>query len=159
MPTTATWNFALTVYNLETLICNSAAFRTEVSAATVDAARASVHWMGSTTAPEPGESAFAWIRLKEGWTSSMDASGGGAHWHEMPLELLFERPDDVADDAKERQIKFWNWIGTVVSQMEALAKTSGYLWVTKMTLSRHVQHEPDAEGKPYQQAVFDVQVF
>lgn len=159
MPTTATGNFALPVYNLEMLICNSAAFRTEVGAADAEAARASVLWLGDSEPPDEGSETFAWIRLKEGWASQMDASGGGAHWHRMPLEIMFERPDAAGDDAKERQIKFWNWIGTVISEMEALAKTAGYLWVTGLTLQRYVVGEPQPGKSPFQQAVFDVQVF
>lgn len=159
MPTTATGNFAAVVYNLETLICNSAAFRTEVGAADVAEARDSVYWLGESAPPDEGTETMAWIRLKENWQASMDASGGGAHWHQMPLEIMFERPDVEADDAKERQIKFWNWIGSVISQMEAVAKTGGYLWVSRLTLARHSVGEPQQGKSPFQQAVFDVQVF
>jgi hypothetical protein len=162
MPTTPTGNFALVIKNLETLICSSTTFQTGVGVATVDAARDKVYWLGDDNAvPDEGASTFAWIRLREGWTAQMDASGGGAHWHQMPLEVMFERPDADADatDAKERQIKFWNWIGAVIAEMEALAKTGGYLWVTRLNLSRHTVGEPQP-GKPsYQQAVFEVQVF
>ena len=80
MPTTATGNFALTVQNLETLLCKSATWRTLCGAASVDAARAYVFWTGAepTASGSLPRRPLAWIRLKEGASSLMQASGGGA---------------------------------------------------------------------------------
>lgn len=157
MPTTPTGNFALTLYNLATLVASSATFRATVAAADVAAARAYVYWLGDT-APADTTPAYAAIRLQEGWQASMEQSGGGAHWHTMPLRLFFQRRDDANDDATERQIKFWNWIGAVVAEMEALSKTAGYLYVTSFRLSGHKLSDPTEQGAVYQQCTFDVQV-
>ena len=160
MPTTATGNFAATLYNLETLVCSSATFRTAVSAADVAAARSYVFWLASVPPDANTTKPWAWIKLKEGWEASAESSGGGGFWHRMPLSLFIQRPDLTADltDVKERQIKFWNFIGAVVSEMEALAKTSSYLWVTSISLSDHMLSDPK-EAYAYQQAIFDVKVF
>lgn len=156
MSTTPTGNFALTLFNLATLVCSSATFRATVGAADVAAARAFVYSLGAV-APADTIAAYASLRIAEGWQSSMDQSGGGAHWHRMPLRLFFQRADAADDDAAERQVKFWNWIGAVVAEMEALAKTEGYLYVTELRLSGYKISDP-AEESPYQQCTFDVQV-
>lgn len=158
MPTTTpTGNFAATLYNLETLICSSATFRTAVGASTVDGARARVYWLADL----PGDDAarpFAWIQLGQGWEAKTDASGPAGFWHTMQLRVMFEREDDQADTKKERQIKFWNFVGAVIGEMEAVAKGSGQLWVTAFTLADH-SISAEQEKDLYQQAVFDVKVF
>lgn len=167
MSTTPTGNYALTLYNLETLLCSSATWQTLCGVATAEAARDFVVWTG---AEPPAARPWAWLRLKEGAASRMESSGGGADWHSMPLEMLIEI-DDAAPGAgvderqaaysKERQIVFLNRIGAIVSEMEALSKTGGYLWVTSMTMTSHLLSDPQESATMgrFQQARFDVQVF
>lgn len=156
MPTTPTGNFALTLDNLKTLVASSSTFQATVGAATATAARDHVYDLGAP-APADTTAAYAAIRLVEGWQSSMDQSGGGSSWHSMPLRLFFQRADDDEDNATERAVKFWNWVGAVIAEMEALAKTAGYLYVTGLRLSGHKISDP-AESAVYQQCTFDVQV-
>ena len=69
MSTTATGNFALTVSNLETLLCNSATWQSLCGVVSADAARAFVYWLGAgptrPSADAPPTRPFAWIRLKD----------------------------------------------------------------------------------------------
>lgn len=155
MPTTATGPFAGPLWNLQELICASAAFRTQVAAADATAARAYVYWLDGS--PADNVTSWAWIKLKEGWQGEF--KGEGAFWNTMPLQVLFQRPDVKEDDVKERQIKFWNWIGSVVAQMQALAGTGTYLNVTRFNLSDHTMADPQDNQGLFQQAFFDVQVF
>lgn len=160
MPTTATGNFAATLYNLETLVCGSSTFQTAVGAADAAAARAFVYWLASSPPSADTTKPWVWLKLKESWEARAESSGGGGFWHRMPLMLFVQRPDATGDlsDVKERQIKFWNFVGSFIADMEALAKTSGYLWVTGFTLVDHVLSDPK-ESYAYQQAMFDVQVY
>lgn len=154
--TTATGNLSATLYNLETLLASSATFRTGAGAADVAAARSFIHWLAD--APPANQSVWAWIKTKEGWKADSQGSGN-SFWVTMPLQILVQRADDDEDTAKERQIKFLNWLGAVVSEMLALAGTGGYLHVTSLTISNTMlsdDHDPDG---PYQQAMLDVQIF
>lgn len=172
MSTTPTGNFALTLRNLETLLCSSTTWQTACGVATVDAARDYVFWTGAQPVTSGGipRRPLAWLRLKEGASSQMQSSGGGAEWHQIPLEMLIELADTAPDSgtdehdpayAKERQIVFLNKLGAIVAEMEALAKTAGYLWVTGFVLSRHSLSDPQESATMgiYQQALLDVQVF
>ena len=155
MPTTATGPFAGPLYNLQELICASAAFRTQVGAASAAAARAYVYWLDGN--PAANVTSWAWIKLREGWQGEF--KGEGAFWNVMPLQIVFQRPDVKTDDEKERQIKFWNWIGTVIAEMQALAGTGTYLNVSSFTLNDHTLADPRDDAGLFQQALFDVRVF
>jgi len=173
MPTTATGNFALVVQNLETLLVNSTTWQTLCGAASADAARANVYWLGAAPTradDDPPTRPMAWIKMGDGWTAEMEHSGGGANYHRFGLELLIELDDtepgagtglDDKDFAKERIVIFLNQLGLIIAEMEALAKTDGYLHVSQIRMTSHSisdYQEKETEGL-YQQAVFQIQVW
>lgn len=162
MTTAATGNFALTLENLEILIAASATFQTACgitegdTAAKLAAARTRVYWPGQNL--DATQRPFAWIKLNEGWEATNEDTGGAGFVPKMPLQILFEREADKNDDPKERMVKFLNFLGAVIQEMQALAKTDGYLYVTSFVVTGYYQSDPD-ENECYDQAQVEVRVF
>lgn len=162
MTTTATGNFALTLENLEILIASSASFQaacgiTEGDAATKQtAARERVYWPGQNL--DAAKRPFAWIKLNEGWEATNEDTGGAGFVPKMPLQILFERDADKKDAPKERMVKFLNFLGAVIDEMQVLAKTDGYLYVTSFVVTGYYQSDP-SEKECYDQAQVEVRVF
>jgi len=156
--TTPTGNFALTLYNLETLIAESSTFRTSVGASSTEEARARIHWPGYDF-PNPSaiQRPFAWIRLDTGHEAVSEHTGGGGFSHHMPLEILFEASYDVTDTAKEAEIKFWNWVGGILSDMETLANDDTHLMVHTFVLREIARSDPKEDDR-YFQAIVAVEV-
>lgn len=163
MATAPTGEFSLLLANLTTLIAKSASFRTGcgittgTEAAKQAAAEARVYWPGHAL-PDPAVRPFAWIRLGDGGEFVGDDTGGAGFYPRMRLRVLFEKDASTDDEAKERHVKFWNWVGAVVAEMQALAKTAGYLEVTGMTLTDAVMSDP-REKEAFDQAEFELRIF
>ena len=167
MSTTPDGQLAKALVNLESLIAASATFQATVGAANAAAATGAIFWMGEE--PEV-DTAHAWIRLLPGTTAEAPWSGGGAYWHKFPFEFVLFRPDaeDTAiakdDDVaarnakhRERIIAFLTFIGKVLREMQALAKTGQYLQVDSFTVTGHMLNDPK-EDLRYQMATIGVNV-
>lgn len=158
MPTTATGPYAATLYNLESLLAASATFKTDIGVGTTEAqARARIYWPGQ---PEPATIVrpFAVIRLRDGMALTFNHSGAGGGYPTFPLFILLERAYDPADNVKERMIKFLNWVGAIVTDMNAVARTAGYLEVTEFSLSNWQLSDTQEDGL-YLQATIELKVF
>jgi hypothetical protein len=164
MTIAATGNFALTLQNLEILVASSAAFQREVgatgdAAAKLLAARARVYMPRHKFPDEESEieRPFAWIKWKTGWEGVGEDSGGNGFYHKMPLSLMLEKRISNELDEKDSEIDLLNWIGEVVADMESLAKTEGYLYVTAFVMEEYLVSD-ETENCKYGQAMFEVRV-
>ena len=154
-------DLALLVSNLETLLASSATFQTACGITTGDAAakllaaRAFVHWLGETV---PAVRPFAWIKLKlpAGYTG--EASGGGGFMPNFVLQILLELDATAGDSNKDRQVRWLNFVGAIITDMCTLAKTAGMLWMTRLTLEESMMQDPK-EATAYNQAMLEVKVW
>lgn len=158
MPTTPTGQFSKTLYNLESLLVASTSFRNEIANGTTEAAaRDRVYWPGSTL-PDTVLRPLALIRLSEGQSLTFNHSGAGGGYPSFPLFILLERAAVAGDSAKERQLKFLNWVGAVVSEMNTVARTAGYLEVSEFVLAGWMIAGKE-ENAVYDQAEIELKVF
>ena len=126
MSVTPTGVLSLPLYNMQTLICNSATFRTWVGAATVAAARDRCYLVAQdeTSITRP----FAVVEFGGGFTYSKEAEpsiylGSGS------LVVWFE--DAVASGVQanhaDAMFTFTNTVGAILTEMLDLSGTSGYI--------------------------------
>lgn len=157
MPTAATGQFSKAHYNLESLVVASASFRNEIATGTTVAdARNRVYWPGAALPANTFPRAL--IRLREGMSLAFQHSGAGGGYPNFPLLILLERKAVATDDHKERILKFLNWVGAVVAEMNQVARTPGYLEVTEIALASIMQSDPNEE-ECYDQAALELKVF
>lgn len=167
----ATGNFALTLENLAKLVAASASFRAMVGAA--DAAAALGYILEAEDVPRElpledavlhpwpaGEfpPAFAWVLIEEGLEIVGEDTGGAGFMPSIPLTLRLVRTAVASESTRERRRRFLNWIGAVQTEMAALAKTDGYLYMTSMRLT-DIKTSDREEDEDYMAAEFAVQVW
>lgn len=158
MPTTPTGPYALAMSYLEDLIVESATFRNSIATGTSKTdARARVYWPG-TPEPAPTIWPFAVIRNAEGQSLSFNHSGAGGGYPNYPLTIMLENAASASDTPKERLVKFLNWVGAIVKEMNAVARTPGFLEVTEFVLASW-SIAGNEENKVYDQAVLELKVF
>lgn len=168
MTTTPTGDLALTLQNLEILIATSATFQAAVgatgdAAAKLATARASVYWPGTNMENSDGtlavERPFAWLRLDGEQTWDGANGGPGGFVPDLNISVMLERDDDPADSVKERQVKAMNYFDAVRSEMCALAKSGGYLEMTRITLGELLMSDPNEKGVLYTSCMLKVKVW
>ena len=156
-----TSDLALLVANLETLIASSATFQAAVGATgdtapdKVAAAKAFVYWIGQA---KPEKRPFAWIKLKTPVEYSGEHSGGGGFMPSFTLGVYFEMDATAGDGPKDRQIRWLNFLGAVVTDMLLLAKTAGMLFVTHVTVDESTMQDPK-EQTIYNEGLLTVKVW
>lgn len=170
----ASGNFALALKNLETLIAGSAVFQAMTETADADAARQYIYWPGSDPAvAEEREvkrfiftstqtfcrrpDVYAQIEMGDGWTAEGEDTGGAGFYHRIPLRMILSLNQDKDQSAEARQVEFLNFAGGVIADMEALAKTEGYLMVTSISMDELTMNDP-YEHETYCEAAFTLGV-
>jgi len=120
--------FSLPLSHLATLLSNCAAFRTWTSTEDAAAALERIYYVEFPTASATRP--FAVIDFDENWGGEAIAGGASNTFvHEGSLLLLFRADIAEANQAKHENstLAFTNSVGAVLSAMEALSGTSGYL--------------------------------
>ena len=134
--------FSKPLHNLRLTVAGSSNFQTWVSAGNATAALARVYPIFSTSYTLP----MAAVDFAENFQRSMHA-GGARNWftQEGDLALLFRGSVNAAHDEADAAYTFLNTIGAVLSDMEALAGTAGYLNIISMILDEGPQRPLEDE--------------
>lgn len=115
------------LYNAQTLIANSANFRTWVGAADVAAARNSIH-MVAYEASSPTRP-FAIVAQGTDWMHAGAAGGAGITYLTSGIVAVTFEADITEALAADAEFEFTNPVGDILDDCLDLAGTSGYLAV------------------------------
>lgn len=146
MSPAATGDTGLALFNLETLIASSAAFRTWTGTANVAAARDRIYYPDTDDDDVTRPAAF----IGAGPSYMMESKGGGEGSHVDfgggAMGMDFEA-NVTEDDPKDAFNAFANEFDAVIVEMNALAGTSGFLNVRAIRRTAGpARSEPD-EGE------------
>jgi len=141
MALAATGPLGLPLYNLQTILANSASFQTWIGATgtapeKVVAARARIY-MGAV----PGASLTrpcAVINLGDDWVAEATSGGARNHFNTTGSSFLAfegEVSEAYEDDCGEALLEFVNAAGAAISDIETLAGSGAYLVVNR--ISKH----------------------
>jgi len=153
----ATGPLSLPLENLRTLLANSATFKTWVGAADVTAAKDRIYLAGvagtAYTRPyavvmQAGAGGLERVAEADGAAKRFIASG------RLLLALEDDVPSDYQSSYADAELDFTNTIGAIISEMEALAGTSGFLAVKHIAIhsgpARSDADEKSSTGDYYQ---------
>lgn len=171
MPVTATGDISKTLENLEILVAASSTFQTAVGADDATAARAFVFWPGMDPRILPGEDAatypwefdtfpdvYAWVQISDGAEWLGQDAGPDNFYPSLPLRLVLVQATDATEGVRDQVVRFGNFVGSVVADMQALAKSGSYLQVTRFGLEMLQRSDPSEDDR-YMEARITVQVW
>ncbi len=126
--------FSLPVDFMRKTIAGSSSFRTLVGAANATAALAFVHAF-SASGSQLAASFFAVVEFGEDWARTMHAGGSNNFFESesSSLQVLFHQKVTKADDV-DAAYEFTNDIGAIISDMEQLSGTAGFLDIQETRL-------------------------
>ena len=127
------------VYNLQTLLANSAAFQTWVGATgtaeeKVTAARARIYIAAKPGADVLRPHALIWVG--DEWDSAVSSGGAVQHFLDrgtLYMDFIDDVDEDDKDDHGDALLAFTNNVGAVIGEIEALAGSNGYLVVNRIS--------------------------
>ena len=144
------------LYNAQTLLANSANFRTWVGAADVAEARNSIHMVAYES--ESPTRPFAIVAEGREWGFEMDAGGAGFTYMATGIVAVTFEASITEASEPDAQFEFTNPVGKIIDDCLALAGTDGLLAVHGFSKtygpSRPSERDDAAQGN-YYRAKFD----
>jgi len=160
MALSASGPLSLPLENLRALLAASSNFQSWVGAANAEEAKASIHLVAVEGTPSRP---FALIAQGDSWEREASADGAKKHFEASgELFLLFEA--DISEpyqgDPRDAELEFTNAVGAIVSDMESLAGSDGYLAVRRIGLKEgpaRSQGDEKSGSGDYYQIIFSVE--
>ena len=143
MPTAAEGVFSLFLDNVETMLANSAEFRTWTGTASVAAAKLRIDWIdrdAGYTRPH------ALLTLVE-WNQTKIAGGADASYsaEDVLVGIRFEGAVPTGDDEEDEARIFLNNVGNILEDLRTLSATGTYPVVRAFQMLENLQHSPRGE--------------
>ena len=155
MTVTPSGVYGLMLENARILLATCATFQTAVgatgdAAAKLAAAKAKVYFDG-VELPTSNTFPFAMLKLGDDVQHVGSDTGGGGFYPSGSVIVHLEIAMTTGESDEDRLMRTTNYAGAIASEMMTLAKTAGYLLVTRVSLAA-VQLSGKKEKDKYQAA-------
>lgn len=134
MTVTPSGIYSLPLSNMRTMLSNCAAFRTWTGTATVALALAQIHYGGADPATDTAPLAIVDFAPGSGGRESV-AQGQWRYSAPLAIDVTFIADVSAQTSDSDALLTHWNNVGAIVSDVEGLAGTGGYLGISRSDIA------------------------